>query len=159
MAVERFKTNVNICLILEKDEKILLSLRKNTGYKDGEWGLLAGSVEAGESCTAAACREALEEVGIIIDPKNLVLLHVMHCLEDRENLDMFFFCNEWDGEIRNCEPEKCGGLEFFDFDNMPEKTINYLRNLFDLLAVEALYSESGWEKIVRQPGIAEQISI
>ena len=43
---------------------VLLSRRYQTGWHDGEYSVPAGHVEAGETVTQAALREAREEVGL-----------------------------------------------------------------------------------------------
>ena len=50
--------------------EILLTLRKNTGYRDGEYELPGGHVEAGEDLMQAMVREAREELLIDIDIKD-----------------------------------------------------------------------------------------
>ena len=58
MNQERSKASVNAYLILEKDGMVLLGLRKNTGYQDGMYSLVAGHIEDNESATTGMCREA-----------------------------------------------------------------------------------------------------
>ena len=58
--------------ILQDNEKegkteILLSLRKNTGYRDGEYELPGGHVEEGETEEETALREVFEETNIKIE--------------------------------------------------------------------------------------------
>ncbi|HKQ41033.1 MAG TPA: NUDIX domain-containing protein, partial [Pseudonocardia sp.] len=66
-------------MLLRRDEQVLLHLRRNTGYRDGHWAAAAaGHVERGESVTEAACREAAEEIGVVIEPAALVPLTTMH---------------------------------------------------------------------------------
>lgn len=47
--------------MVERDQRILLQLRINTGYCDGMWGCVAGHVEEGESASGAMIREARVE--------------------------------------------------------------------------------------------------
>ena len=66
-------------IILRRGGDVLLQLREGTGYRDGHWACAAaGHVEAGESVVQAAVREAREEVGVRIDPADLVPLCTMH---------------------------------------------------------------------------------
>jgi 8-oxo-dGTP pyrophosphatase MutT (NUDIX family) len=141
---ERHKVHLNVYLILENDEGFLLSLRQNTGYLDGKWGLVAGHAEARETSKVAMCREAFEEAGIVIAERNLHIVHMMHRLTERENLDIFFKCNTWEGEIRNLEPHKCGGLEFFQQENFPTNTISYVAQAIDYYRKSVLYSAIGY---------------
>lgn len=110
---------MNGYLILKQGNKILLHLRKNTGYYDRMGSLVAGHVEIGESATAATIRETYEEIGITLSPDQIKVVHVMHRQTNRLNVDIFFDCPLWEGVIKNCEPEKCERLEFFSFGKSP----------------------------------------
>lgn len=138
------KANVNVYLVIVENNRVLLSLRENTGYEDGKWSLIAGNVEAGESVKQALVREAEEEVGIIIHPNDLSVLHVMHRKTDRENVDIFMSCLKWDKKIINAEPHKCGGLTYFDLNQLPENTIPYIVEVIQNLQRKSFYSEFGW---------------
>lgn len=141
---EKGKANVNAYLIIRKEGHVLLGLRKNTGYLDGCYGLVAGHVEHGESTTTGAIREALEEAGIEVLPHQLEVVHVLHRHSDRNNIDIFFEVTEWHGEIHNREPHKCAELAFFAADALPKTTIPYIKAVLEALARGEVYSESGW---------------
>ena len=57
-----------VYLILRRDDRVLFGLRRGTGYRDGEWGLPSGKLEAGERLLDAMVREAKEELGLDLDP-------------------------------------------------------------------------------------------
>ena len=57
---------VAVHLILVQDSKVLLLRRYNTGYEDGNYGVVAGHLERDEEIVAAMVREAREEAGIEI---------------------------------------------------------------------------------------------
>ena len=143
---ERSKVSLNVYLFLKEENKILLSLRKNTGYEDGKWGLVAGHCENKEAATDALCREVKEEIGIIIDPIHLQPVHVMHRRTDRDNLDIFMKCNEWRGDITNLEPSKCESVEFFEINILPANIIPYIAKAIEYIQTKQYYSEHGWEK-------------
>jgi len=134
-------TSLSTYLILKRDNQVLLLLRKNTGYYDGYWGLVAGHVEEGESATTAMAREAFEEAGILVRPDQLKPVHILHRLSDRPYINIFFECHEWEGTIVNKEPEKCGGLEFFSLEALPPNTIEHIQHV---LTTKEFYSEHGW---------------
>jgi ADP-ribose pyrophosphatase YjhB (NUDIX family) len=135
-----------------KDNKILLLRRLNTSYEDGNYSLVAGHVEAGETFTDCVIREAREEVGIILVAKDLHVFHIMHrnsILADKtrneERVDVFFIADKWKGDIRNNEPDKCNDLSWFDINNLPSNTIPYIRQVINLgLLKKIFYSEYGW---------------
>lgn len=118
---EHFKAVVAINVLLIKDNKVLLGKRINTGWGDGLWGVVGGHVDGGELPTFAASREALEEVGLKIDPKNLK--HIRTCYlfrSDHERIEIDFVADSWEGEVENQEPQKCEKVEWFALDNLPE---------------------------------------
>lgn len=126
---ERHKIVAAVYAIVIKNNKILLSLRKNTGFRDGCYSLVAGHVENGETINEAMVRELKEEADIVVKLESLKLATVMHRLGDEERddyLDFFFIVNDYKGEIRNSEVEKCGELNFFDLNNLPSNTIDYV---------------------------------
>ncbi len=118
---ERFKLIVVPHLILLKDDHVLLYLRQNTGYADGMYSLVAGHLDGGESVIQAMIREAREESGIEIDPKNLSVNCTMHLgfTEGKEYIYFFLICQQWKGEPRNMEPKKCAELKFYPLNDLP----------------------------------------
>ena len=53
----------NVLQKARADWEILLHQRKNSGFYDGHYSLVAGHMENGEGIYAAAIREAQEEIG------------------------------------------------------------------------------------------------
>lgn len=118
---------VAVHLLPVKDGKILLLLRKNTGFKDNLWSVPAGRLKAGESVSQAAVREGKEEVGISVNVKDLGNPLVMHHRDERgERLYFFFPCEKWDGIPENKEPDKCSKVEWFDLDNLPTEMVAHV---------------------------------
>ena len=142
----RQTANVNVYLVLLQGEQILLSLRTNTGYEDLKWSLVAGHVENNESATDALIREAAEEIGIIIDARDLTVSHVMQRKSDRENVDIFISCARWKNKIVNKEPEKCGDLKFFELlnINIGHNIIDYIVTAINYIKNNIFYSEYGY---------------
>jgi 8-oxo-dGTP pyrophosphatase MutT (NUDIX family) len=62
---------VAVYLALVRENQVLLLKRQNTGFEDGNFGLIAGHVEKAESITQAVIREASEESGIRLLPEHL----------------------------------------------------------------------------------------
>ncbi|MEV4839866.1 NUDIX domain-containing protein [Nonomuraea sp. NPDC049486] len=122
-ARDRFRAIVDVHVLLVRDGEVLMGRRSGTGYADGLWHLPSGHLEAGESATEAAAREAREEVGVRVDPADLVFAHVMHRAPERVGL--FFVAERWAGEPYNAEPHKCSELGWFPLDRLPQDTVGY----------------------------------
>ncbi len=128
MKKERFRVMVAAHLLLKNENKVLLSLRQNTGHRDGEYGLVAGHVEEGESIQDCMIREAKEEADIVLSTEDIHFFHIF----DRtwkEYVNFCFVAEKWEGEIKNMEPGKCADLSWFNMDQLPENTIPYVKDL------------------------------
>ena len=127
MSKNRFAAVPSVYILFKKDDKVLLGIRQNTPWMNGWYGLVSGHTEDGESVINSTIREGYEEAGVTISPKQLKLSSVMYRHMDRTNVDFFFVCEEWQGEIQNKEPHKCIGWEWFEKDSLPDNTIDYLK--------------------------------
>lgn len=110
---ERFKLVGAVHLLLIKDGDILLLRRFNTGYRDGEYSVIAGHLDGGEQARTVMSREATEEAGIEISPEDLTLVHLMHRQSAEERIDFFFASENWQGTPQIMEPDKCNVLKWF----------------------------------------------
>ena len=148
MIKERHKNIPASYLILMDNDKILLQRRCNKGYKDGEYGIPSGHVDKGESFTKALIREMKEEIGIVLKPEDVKVVHIIHRKSETgdERIDTFYTAHKWENEIKNMEPNKCDDLSWFPLDNLPDNTINYLKFVFEQIKNKKFYSEYGWEK-------------
>ena len=134
-------------LILKKENQILLLKRYQTGYQDGNFSLIAGHLEPGESFQQAIIREAREEAGIELETNNILQTHIQHrkSVEDgSERVDAYFLVESWQGEIQNMEPEKCSALEWFEMNHLPRNIIPCVQTALELLFQGESYSEFGW---------------
>ncbi len=131
-------------VVLRRGDEVLLQLRQGTGYRDGHWATAAaGHVEAGEPVTAAAAREALEEVGVRISPDDLVPLPTMHRTHGNgrpvdERVDFFFTCTRFSGEPRRLEEHKSADLRWFALDALPEPVVPHELRVLELLRAGAV---------------------
>lgn len=143
---DRFTISVSVHILFLKDNNILLSLRKNIS-SDGLYGLVAGHLDGSETVTNAIIREAREEVGVKIGPKDIEMTTVCHSYSGhnkKEFIQFFVKCKNWQGEIKNNEPEKCSELKFFSIDSLPENMVPYIREGIKKTLKGIRYYEYGW---------------
>lgn len=115
-----------------KDHKILLLRRKNTGWKDGEYGVPAGHLEKGETIKEAAVREAKEEASVEINEKDLKFIHIMHRTGGKgEYIDIYFTIDKWRGKPKMGEEDKSDDINWFPIDSLPVNTIDYMREALE----------------------------
>lgn len=145
---QRFMLIPAVYILFRRGDELLFILRARTGYANGNYSLPAGHVDGGESAAAAAAREAMEEVGVKIDPTTLRLVHAQHRVSvegDSERINLFFEAPTWEGEFVNAEPHKCLELRWFKQDDLPENTAPEVKLMFERLAAGHAYSDLGFE--------------
>ncbi len=139
---------VAVHLFFFRQGQILLLRRFNTGWEDGNFSVVAGHLEAGETVTQAAAREAAEEVGVTVLPADLEIVHVMNRKSEDERIDFFMRVRDWRGQIHNHEPGKCDLLDWYFLDTLPPNTIPYVRFALEKSQAGIFYSEFGWPAAV-----------
>ncbi len=140
----RNKLPVAVHLFFLQANRILLLRRFNTGYEDGNYSVVAGHVDAGETVSQAAIREANEEVGVILRPTDIKFIHVMNRKSEDERIDFFVEVRHWIGEITNNEPQKCDDLSWVAIDALPPNIIPYVEHAIEHYQRNVYYSEFGW---------------
>jgi 8-oxo-dGTP pyrophosphatase MutT (NUDIX family) len=148
--MERKKFPVAVHLFLLDNDNILLLKRYNTGYEDGNYGVIAGHLDGDENVYNAMIREAKEEAGIDIEIKDIKIVQVMHSKiifdgTKYEEIEYFFRCGKWKGEIINREPEKCSELKWHPINNLPENTIGYIKYSLQNYLENNSFTLFGWQ--------------
>lgn len=144
---KRFTMPVAVHVFLMKDNKLLMLRRYNTGYEDGNYSVIAGHLDGSEEVVTAACREAYEEAGITIKPEDVQIVNVMHRKSDDERIDYFVRCTKWTGEIINKEPGKCDNLEWFDINDLPDNSIQYIKRAVQNYQSSNYFDSFGFETV------------
>jgi 8-oxo-dGTP diphosphatase len=147
---ERYSLVVDVMLLLVRGRRVLLALRRGTGYADGMWNLPSGKLEADEDLVAAVIREAREEVGLEIqrsEPRMVTAVH--HRNSEGEGRVGFFFevvsKPELHGVPVNAEPWKCAGIAWSPIDCLPPNLHAYSRAGVVLYRRGLPFGLDGWE--------------
>lgn len=143
---ERNKIPITVQLLLEKDNKVLLLKRKNTGYEDGKYCLPGGHVDSNEEIKSAMIRETKEEIKIDIKSEDLELYKILNRKIDKggEYIDFIFKSRKWKGTIENGEKNKCDEIIWRDKNKLPENTLDYISEI--LKENTPIYIPYNWEK-------------
>ena len=136
-----------VYVIPRRGDEILLFRRFNTGFGDGQYSFIAGHVEQGESVTATAIREAMEEAGIGLRVDDLHFGHILHrhSADGLVYFDFFFVADRWDGYPAVMEPHRCDEMVWAPWQDLPATTLPYIRSVIDqIFAQSHPFSEHGW---------------
>lgn len=148
----RSKFPVTVHLLFFRENRILLLRRFNTGYEDGNYSVPAGHLDGGETVRMAAVREAIEEIGVKIDLRDVDFATVMHRKSNDtlagtgERVDFFVHVKAWDGKPFNAEPEKCDELRWYGLDALPENMIPYVKQAIRNSLDGIPFDEIGWDR-------------
>jgi 8-oxo-dGTP pyrophosphatase MutT (NUDIX family) len=139
---------VGVHLHLEDAEgRVLLGLRHpDSKYAGDTWHYLAGRCEQ-ESALACLVREAEEEAGLLIDPADVELAHVVHVIDSLGALPLMqlvFRARRWKGEPEVLEPDKCLAWKWWPRDELPDRLVPYTRTAIAAIAEGRPYSQMGW---------------
>ncbi|MDD6244631.1 MAG: NUDIX domain-containing protein [bacterium] len=128
---EMFKSAVH--MIIMNNDKLLIQKRKGTKLWPGYYALPAGHIDVGENQYKALIREAKEELGIEINPKDIINSYVVlrrnYFEIDGKKLepyiDYYFEISKYQGVPSIVEQDKCDELIWADINDLPSPFINY----------------------------------
>ncbi len=136
---------VTVYGLLRQGDTVLLQKRQNTGFGDGFYSLIGGHVDAGENVREALLREAREEIGVSILPDEARFSLFLHRKTPKGVfLNFFFEVSNWRGIPAICEPHKASDLAFFNAQNLPENTLDYIRHAIDCIQRSVREDYLGW---------------
>jgi 8-oxo-dGTP pyrophosphatase MutT (NUDIX family) len=129
---------------------VLLQRGPNAKFAPGSWDLPVGKSTPGEPITTTAVRELREETGIIVDPADLQVAHVIHSSFGVEApngfLTIVFAAHRWTGVPQNLEPAKHAQASWVDVESVPEDFVETTKFALDCyLSGGPMISISGWK--------------
>lgn len=117
--------------------RILIAERPKGKAMAGYWEFPGGKLEAGESPSQALCREVSEELGVIIDPRDLAAVSfIEHDYSDFILFMPLFLTRHWQGEVTGREGQKLAWVsahELAEYNLLPADLplIAAIKNLLD----------------------------
>ena len=120
-------------LIKNKEGKILFQRRCGSKLWPNFLGLPAGHVDSGEDAYIALTREAKEELDIDINSDFIEDTFVVNRLNKnlKPYYDVYFVLNNYKGQIKIKEPNKCSEVVWLSLDNLPDDVIEFEKVALD----------------------------
>lgn len=109
-------------IINDKNETLLLKRGVKSRNQAGFWSKPGGTVEFGEKIEDAVKREIMEEFGV--DIELIRFLGFTNHIIKKENqhwLSISYLARIVKGEPKNMEPNKHDEIQWFSFNDLPEK--------------------------------------
>ena len=131
---ERFKLIGGVFVIILKDGKVLMELRKNK-FDAGLYSLVGGCMENGETVFQAAVREIKEEVNLEIKESDLKVVSVLHRItpqpDNWQSIEFVIVTDKFSGTAGLMENDVCGDLKWFPLNRLPENISHYAKQAID----------------------------
>lgn len=106
--------------LIDGDGKVLVQQRPVGKPMAGLWEFPGGKVEVGERAEHALVRELGEELGIVVDPKDLKpACFASEPLDAAHLLLLLYTCREWRGTVSAREAPALLWLHLDDLRNLP----------------------------------------
>lgn len=120
---------IGVASIIVKDNKILMG-RRLGAHGSGSWSFPGGHLEFNESVEDCARRETLEEAGIqITNLRDFAFTNDFFPEADKHYVTLFVLADYLSGTPQILEPDKCGGWEWFEWDDLPKPLFLPINNL------------------------------
>lgn len=141
-----FMVPAYVGIILVKNKEVFLVKRRNTDWASGQWNFPGGLLEKDETLAQAAVREAFEEMGVVLNPASLELVHVIHIQASAANandiIGFYFAAREWQGTPFNKEPHRHEQAGWFSMNALPENSTTHALQALSGFLSGAHYSEN-----------------
>lgn len=109
--------------MINEDNKILLQKRCNTGYMDGMYAIVSGHLEKNESMLSGIIREVKEEIGVELSSDKVEFVCIIRRGDNDDYINSYFKCDNFAGDVKNMEIDKCTELKWFNINELPDNII------------------------------------
>jgi ADP-ribose pyrophosphatase YjhB (NUDIX family) len=134
------RLSLKVRLILFNQGKILLL--KQTKLNGGNYTLVGGNVDTGETSKEALVRECKEEAGITIVESDLRLVHVLQKTGAKtQRMVLYFKAFRWEGELQRNEPLKFRAAEWHDLHKLPKNLTGTIKKVLKDYKEGILFTE------------------
>ena len=138
--MSKAKIIIKARLILESKGMILLL--KQTNQNGGKYTLVGGTVEKMEFAKEALIRESKEEAGLLLQKKDLELVHALHKKRAKDTrIILYFKTKKWSGEIKAKERDKFKKVSWFPIELLPKSTSDTVKYVLKHYRNNIKYSE------------------
>ena len=123
------KRLIALLALVNEDNEVLISLRKNKKEYDGYWEYPGGKVEENETLEQAIIREIKEEIDLEIS-KNCIapLTFTVDRHGGSETILFLYICRKWEGSITSLLDQRIKWVKPIDLAEYQMPTPNHFLN-------------------------------
>jgi len=119
--------------VILREDTVLLGFRLNT-YGVGTWGLPGGRLEWQESLEKCIAREVKEETSLLVTHSHpFGVANTVDFSIGTHHVQIGMLIDEYTGEPRVMEPQKCREWRFFSLIELPDRIFSSSRPLLEQL--------------------------
>jgi len=123
------RTIVTLIGLVNSENYVLISKRKNNSEFSGFWEFPGGKVEKQESLTEALLRETKEELGLDLNSSCVApLTFSVDITEKQETLLLLFICRKWKGQPKAMEGQELKWIKPLDLSQYKMPPANIFLN-------------------------------
>ena len=120
---------VTLIGLINSENYVLISNRKNRSQFSGFWEFPGGKVEKQESLTEALLRETKEELGLDLNSSCVApLTFSVDITEKQETLLLLFICRKWKGQPKAMEGQELKWIKPLDLSQYKMPPANIFLN-------------------------------
>ncbi len=123
------KVIVTLIGLINPENYVLISKRKNNAQFNGFWEYPGGKVEVGESIITSLLRETREELGLNLNSSCISpLTFSIDKSKDQETTLLLFVCRKWTGQPQNIEGQELVWIKPLDLNRYKMPPANIFLN-------------------------------
>ena len=123
------RTIVTLIGLINSENYVLISNRKNRSQFSDFWEFPGGKVEKQESLVDALLRETKEELGLFLNSSCVApLTFSVDTSEKQETLLLLFICRKWNGQPRGMEGQELKWVKPLDLSKYKMPPANVFLN-------------------------------
>ncbi|CAO5259184.1 DNA mismatch repair protein MutT [Frankia sp. AgKG'84/4] len=135
---------IDVRILLLRGEDVLMT-QLSAGRFNGRWNVPGGHASPGEDVLSASVREVREEVGLGVQPEDLVFSSVSHHRPPTrsEKVTFTFSSRSFTGEPYAAEPDRAAVVRWMSLDDLPAALMPQAAVSLKLFRQEELFHTYG----------------
>ena len=125
------KPRIGVGVLIMKDGKVLMGQRAGR-HGNKTYAPPGGHLEFNETLIECALREVLEETGLVVANPMVATFSEDFYQAEEKHYVTFLVTVDWvSGEPSICEPDKCLGWDWYDYEKLPQPLFLSMQNMIN----------------------------